>query len=539
MMRAKPNSALLRVLAAWALFSAGQWMLMVAVAVYAIHVAGPAGVGVVTVARLLPALFTAPVAGSLLDRYDRSRVVSVACAIQLFAAIAVATLVLMGFGLVALVVPLAVISGATTPTRPALQSILPALAQTPTELTRATAVWSVVDNGGYLVGAGLGGLLLAVTSTGNVVALAAVLLGVTAALAMSLPASRASTSAAIESTDDERESGLSDLLAGLRAVRRTPTLHAPFAIFVGALVLEGATDVLLVALAIDTLGLGNGGPGLLCLVWGAGGVVGGAVLLLLVSRAGYGRAFAIGALLFGAVLAVTGYGGVAVAIIAMVPLGLGFALIEGSIMGVIPRLADDAVIGRVYGVCEVSYAGFGALGAVIAPLLLHLVGVPGTFAVLGVAYLAVVLAVIRQLGRLDQGEQVAERVRGLLHGVPFLTPLPLPQLERLVRGARPVALQAGDVPLRAGDVGEDFFVIDQGEVEIVEYNRKCGPGTGFGEIALLRDVPRTATVRAIGDVQLWAVDRPAFLTAVGAVDAVRTAADDVVTDHLSRTSPDS
>jgi hypothetical protein len=369
--------------------------------------------------------------------------------------------------------------------------------------------------------------------------LAAILIGLTAALAASLPATRASAPLDVGSTGDESDSGLSDLLAGLRAVRRTRPLHAPFAILVGALVLEGATDVLIVALAIDQLGLGNGGPGLLCLVWGVGGVVGGALLLLLVSRAGYGRAFAIGAVLFGAVLAVAGYGGAAVAIIAMAPLGVGFALIEGAIMGVIPRFADDAVIGRVYGVCEVSYAAFGALGAVIAPLLLHLVGVSGALLTLGVGYLVVVVAVNSRLSRLDRGEQVAERVRALLHGVPFLTPLPLPQLERVVRGARPITLHAGDVPLHAGDVGEDFFVIDEGTVEVVEYERKCGPGTGFGEIALLRDVPRTATVRALEDVRLWAVDRSAFLTAVGAADAVQTAADEVVADHLSRTGPDS
>jgi MFS family permease len=537
-MGTRPNGALLRVLAAWALFSAGQWMLMIAVAVYAIHAAGTGGVGVVTVVRLLPAMFAAPVAGNLLDRHDRSRVVSLACATQLLAAIAAAVVVIADAGLIALIVPLAVISAASTPTRPALQSILPALARTPAELTKATAVWSGVDNAGFLAGAGLGGLLLAVTGPGNVVVLSAILIAVTVALVVSLPATRASAPADTLSTDDESEVERSDLLAGLRAVWHTPALHAPFAVFVGALVLEGATDVLLVALAIEKLGLGNGGPGLLCVVWGAGGVIGSAVLLVVVRRAGYGRAFVIGAVMFGVLLAVSGYGGVAVAITAMVPVGLGFALVEGSMMGVIPRLADDAVIGRVYGVCEVSYAGFGALGAVIAPALIDLVGVAGTLAVLGIGYVLIVVAFVPRLSRLDRGEQVAARVRDLLHGVPFLTPLPLPQLERLVRGARPVTVCAGEVAVRAGEVGEDFFVIDAGQVEVVESGRLCGPGSGFGEIALLRDVPRTATVQALGEVRLWAVDRSAFLTAVGAVDDVRSAADEVVAEHLSRSGPD-
>jgi MFS family permease len=140
------------------------------------------------------------------------------------------------------------------------------------------------------------------------------------------------------------------------------------------MVLEGTTDVQVVALAIDRLHLGNGGPGVLYLVWGAGGVAGSAVLLRIVRRTGYGRALLVGSLVFGLLLAVAGVGGVALVIAVMLPVGLGFALVEGSVMGVIPRLADDAVIGRVYGVTELLYSGAAAVGAALAPALIAWLG---------------------------------------------------------------------------------------------------------------------------------------------------------------------
>jgi hypothetical protein len=314
----------------------------------------------------------------------------------------------------------------------------------------------------------------------------------------------------------------------------TRALHGPFLLLAGLLVLEGATDVQLVALALDRLRLGDGGPGLLYLVWGVGAVIGSAVLLRIVRRTGYGRALVVGALTFGALVAVAGIGDAVVAVAVMLPVGLGFALVEGAVMGVIPRLADDAVIGRVYGVSELLYAGMAAVGASLAPALIAWRGIGGSMVVIGTAYAVLALATWRRCARLDRGQQRATRVRGLLHEVAFLTPLPLPQLERLVRAARPVTVAAGDVVVATGEPGSEFFVIETGDVDVIEYGRRMGPGEGFGEIALLRDVPRTATVTARSEVHLWAVDRGPFLAALGASDDALATASGVVDRHLSR-----
>ena len=501
------SSALVRVLAAWALFSSGQWMVMVALGVYAYDRSGAGGVAAVTVARLLPSVLVAPVVGALVDRVDRARVVAGACVLQTLAVAALAACVWQEGAMVVVAVVTALAAAAGTPVRPALQAILPALARTPAELTRATAGWGAVDSVGFLAGAGLGGLLVAVVGSGAVLAVSAASALVTTLVIVGLPSTRAT----VAGDDGDDSSGV---LAGLRVVARTRLLHAPFALFVGLLLLEGATDVLLVALAIDELGLGSGGPGLLYAAWGAGGLLGSAVLLAVVRRAGYGRALLLGAAVFGTVLGLSGVGGAAVVVVAMVPVGLGFGLVESAMMGVVPRLADDAVIGRVYAVCEVLYAGVAALGAVLTPLLIHLVGVRGGLAVTGAAYALLALGSAYPCLRLDRGEQRAHRVRELLHGVPFLALLPLPQLERLVRTARPVDVPAGAEVFHLGDVGDEFFVVETGAIDVTEFGRRLGPGDGFGEVALLQDVPRTSTVLARQDATLWAVGRAPFLAAV-------------------------
>lgn len=67
--------------------------------------------------------------------------------------------------------------------------------------------------------------------------------------------------------------------------------------------------------------------------------------------------------------------------------------------------------------------------------------------------------------------------------------------------------------------------------------RHLGPGRSFGEIALLRDVPRTATVRATTDAELQMLDRDTFIAAVTSHAPSRKAADRLVTSRLATARP--
>jgi MFS family permease len=525
-----PTGPLAALLGAWLLAYTGSWAFTIAVAVYAFDRSGAGAVAAVTAARLLPAVLAAPVTGRLVDRGERGRVVAWACLMQAACVGVVATLVFARSSLVLIVVLSAIGSAAATALRPALQASMPALAGTPEELTRATAWWSVIDNGGFLLGAGAGGAAIALVGAGSVVGAAAVLMAMAGAVAVTLPS--VSATSADEPGDDAE--GLSSLLAGLRAVASSPTLRGPFAIFAGLLLLEGTTDVQLVELSLGKLHLGNAGPGVLTAVWGAGGLLGSALILPLVRRRGYGLALAAGSIVFAGGLALAAINAIPIAIGAMIPAGIGFALVEIAVMALVPRLADDAIVGRVYALSEVLYAGAAGVGALIAPSLISTLGVDGSLAAVGIAFGAGAIVAQRTFARLDYGQEEAGRVRELLRGVSFLAPLPLPRLERLVRAARPVTVPAGATVIRAGESGQEFFVVADGTVEIVEYGRRQGPGSGFGEIALIRDVPRTATVRAATDVSLLALTRAVFIGAVSGHGDATQLADAMVAEHLAR-----
>ena len=91
-------------------------------------------------------------------------------------------------------------------------------------------------------------------------------------------------------------------------------------------------------------------------------------------------------------------------------------------------------------------------------------------------------------------------------------------LERLALRVVPVTVDAGVDVIREGDPGDRFYVIDEGRVHVLgeSVEAELGAGEWFGEIALLGDVPRTATVRTITAVRLFALDRTDFLEAVAA-----------------------
>ena len=530
-MRARlPSGPIAALLGSWFLVGIGGFAFLVAVAIYAFVEDGTRGVAVVTVARFLPAMFAAPFAGQLIDRVNRARLASGSCALQALAYGGTAALVLAGQSLIGILVLVGVGGVAAGLTRPALQTSMPALARSPAELTRATATWSALFNAAVLVGTGLGGLAIAAFDPGPVMAASAIAAGAAAVMAAGLP-----SVTAMASDDSARHEGA--LTGGLRALVEIPALRVPFAIFGALLVLNGTTEVQLVDLALDDLDMGLSGFGILLAVWGAGGIIGSAMLLALIRRRGYGLAMGLGALLFGVALALTGADGVPLAVVAMVPVGMGFGLVIAAAMGLVPLLADDAVAGRVYGLYELLYAATGVLGALVASALIGWLGAPGSLAAVGLAFALLAVAAWSALVRLDVGQEEASRVRELLRGVPFLRPLPLPRLERLVRNARPVLAATGETIITEGEPGEDFYAIESGTVDIVGHGRTQSDGEGFGEIALLKNIPRTTTVRALSDLRLRALSRSAFIAAITQHGDAESMAYAVVDEHLARATP--
>jgi len=503
---------------------------MIALAVYAFDRSGVGSLAAVTAARLVPAMLAAPLAGTLVDRGNRARVVTAACVLQA-ASFAGAAILIESDAPLGTVLGLAAISGiAGTAARPALQALMPALARSPAELTRATALWSATDSAAFLLGSGVGGLAIAATGIVAIVVVGVVAVGLAAVFAVGLPT-------VVPTAADEpglSEGPLRAALAGMRALVDARDLRVPFGLFAVLLLLQGMSDVQLVGLAIGPLRMGSGGPGELYAIWGVGGLIGSGVMLRLVRRRGYGLALIVGVVAFGGALGLAGADGTGLAVVAMIPVGIGFSLVETAVMALVARLADDAVIGRVYAVSELLYTGVAGIGAIVAAPLIDAVGLTGSLGLVGGAFAAAGVLSWRVAARLDAGQEDAGIVRELLRGLPFLGRLPLPRLERLVRQARPVGFGAGETIIRIGDHGDDFFVIEDGVVDVVEYARQMGPGEGFGEIALLRDIPRTATVRAQTAVRVRSLGRPVFISAVTQHEDAGREASAVVEAHLAR-----
>jgi cAMP-dependent protein kinase regulator len=128
--------------------------------------------------------------------------------------------------------------------------------------------------------------------------------------------------------------------------------------------------------------------------------------------------------------------------------------------------------------------------------------------------------------------------RAALLATPVFGQLPQPTLERMIERMTLVDLAPGAVLFCEGEPGATMYVVADGEV-IVESNAhelaRLGPGTFFGEIALVTDLPRSATVRAVGRVELLAIDRD-LLSASGVIPALLGFVRARLVDRIARTS---
>ena len=529
------NAQMRRLHLAWLATSLGVWGGALALGIYAYGRGGPAAVGVMALLRALPGAPVAPFLAVVVDRVSRRRVMLVSsvarAAIMLAIAAAAATDASLGV-IYALVVVLAVVSPAY---RPAFMTLLPRVAKTPGELASANVASSLVLNAGFLIGALLTGLLLGVASAEVVFA------GLGAAFAAAvLPLLRVEPDPPPEPDPDARP--VTEMLAGFRTVAGDPGLRELVLIGSALTFVDGAIDVLVVVAAFSFLDVGEAGAGYLSAVWGLGCVAGGAVVLALLGRGRLVDGITAGALVLGAGAALTGaVPAVVAAIVGLLVFGVGYTLVEVAVPTLQQRLAADHVLGRVSGVTEATTVTATALGALAAGLLADAIGARGALIATGALLPALVLLRRARLARLEAGAPVAEREYGLLRSHPIFAPLPIAETERLALALEELHPVAGQQIIVQGDPGDRFYLIVEGRLDIHRdgvYRRTRGPGEGVGETALVRDVPRTATVTAHMNTVLLALDRDSFLAAVTSQPPARRATERIAAERMGPVTPD-
>jgi MFS family permease len=516
---------------AWAGSILGGWAYLVALGVYAYDQGGAAAVGIVGLIRLVPAALAAPFTSSLVDRYSRVGVM-VTSDVARFALMLVAAGVIAADGPAAVVYATVAVSQVVgTVFRPAQSALLPGLVRTPSELTAANVASSTIESIGTFLGPALGGLLLAVSSTQVVFAANAATFLWSAMLVLALrgreePHERGE---APDAADTERA-----VLAGIATIAREPTLRTLVGLYAAQTLVAGALNVLVVVTAFELLDLQAAGVGLLYAAIGVGGLIGGFVALLLAGGGRLARDFAIGLALFGLPLALVGGAPVTVlVVIALGVLGIGNSIVDVNALTIMQRAVPDAVLGRALGALDGLLLGALGLGALLAPVLIAAIGAEASLVVVGLILPGLALLTRPKLRMLDR-TTAAPEATALLRRVPMLAALLEPVVERLAREAVDVAIPAGTPIVREGEAGDRFYVVRSGTVDIL--GRTFGPGSGFGEIALLRDVPRTATAMAVTDVELVALERGPFVAAVTGHAPAAAAADTVVAARLGALS---
>jgi len=505
------NTALLRVLAAYLLFILTEYAVWIAMLVFAYNRGGTAVAGLVAVAQLAPAAVVAPVAASLADR--RSPVVMLAGGYLAQVAGMAGTAAAIGAGAPLAAYAAAVFaSTAVTATRPAQSALIPSLAATPDQLTAANVVAGWLEAAGAAAAGLLVGVLISLAGVGSVFAVCAGL-GLVAAL---LVAGLRATPLAAEG-DADPDASTAGVAEGLRLAARQPRLRLMLALLTADAVVVGALDLLVVILALTVLGRPPSWAGYLQFAFGAGAVLAATVSALLVGRR-LGGPILAAALGFSGALAAVAFGpGLAGTVILLVVAGAGHLLLEVATRTLLQRSVPPRLIGRIFGVLEgFTMAGL-AVGALLVPALAHLGG--SQLAVLGVAAVLPLAAVAggRAVFRLDAGTAVPVVEIALLRSLPLFAELPAPAIEGLAAALRPVRLEAGAVLIRQGDPGDAYFAIAAGELDAEQdghFLGRYGRGDGVGEIALLRAVPRTATVTAHTAATVYQLDRDLFLTAV-------------------------
>jgi MFS family permease len=494
----------------------GDRAYIVAVAVYAYQQGGPVAVGIVGAVRSLAMAFSYPLAATLADRHSRRRV-------MLVSDLVCATLAWSGAAVIAMDGPAAlvytlVVSTAVAATcfRPAQAALLPSLARDPSELTAANVVSSTIESVGFFAGPALAGLMLAVADVQAVFVMNAVSFLWSALFVIRLSTPRPRLEAG-EGSERERETFVAHAAVGFRAILGDRTLRLIVGLFCAQTVVAGASAVFVVAIALGLLDLGQAGVGYLEAVFGLGALVGGFAALVLAQRSRLALDFGIGVLLWSApLLAIAAWPTVESAVLAMTIMGLGNSLVDINAFTIVQRAVPDAVMGRVFGALESALIAAMALGALLMPLLIETVGLRAGLTIVGAAVGALMLLGVAGLNRVD-ATVLAPAGLGLLRGISIFAPLPETIIERLARALIPIDAAAGAVVIEEGDEGDRVYLIEEGTVVVSKegsWVAELGPGDIFGEIALLRDVPRTATVTASTDVRLQALERDVFISAV-------------------------
>lgn len=530
------NPDLRRLTLAWAALVLAGSGYQIGLLVVAFRSGGQRDVAIALAVQILPPALIGPFTSVLGDRVARVPLMVSVDAVRCLCTGAVALAVASGGSLALVLVLGAPGALCSTTYGPAVRGLLPSLAREPQELTAANVVESGIEHAGLLVGPGLAGLILAVAGPEWTFAGSAVMFALSGLAVAGLRRGR----------ERPRSTGVRsgwrvELFAGVSAVARDGRLKLLVGLYAAVAVAGGALQVFTVVIAHRLAGLGDPGVGELTAVVGVGGLLGTVAVAGVATRRRLSVVVALAFGLWGGGLALIGLVPArAVAFPGLVLVGIGNVAGDVGLVTLLQRIVPEEVVSRVFGLLQSVMAMAVVLGALVAPALVLGLGTRGALVLTGCLLPVILVVGWSRLRSADALHEDALARASLLSSTELFAPLPAPTIAGLAANLAPVAVAQGRTVIREGDPGDSFYLIADGVVDVTvggEHVRTQGPGEAFGELALLRDVPRTATVTARTAVRLYSLDRGPFLAAVTGHPESVAAADVLIATRLGSAGP--
>jgi MFS family permease len=516
-----------RVELAWGASITAEWTHFVALGVFAYTAGGTSAVGIAGLVRMLPAAVVAPFAATLGDRFRRERFL-VAVSLLGTAALGGSAVAFFVGRSQAVVFALAGVVGiSSTLFRPALQAILPSLARTPEELIAANGASSTLESLGTLVGPLLAGVLVTVADPGVVFIVGGAVLLVAAGLLL-----RVNVEGRIQATAESAPTR-ELLVEGFRIVGREPKPRLIIGLITAQGFVRGCLNVLIVVGAFRVLHRGDGAVGYLTAALGVGGLLGAFSAMRLEGKR-LAVPLGVALVFWGLPIALTAaWPNFAAALILLAVVGAANSIEDVAGFTLLQRIVRDDVLTRVLGLTWGLVMGAVGLGSIAATAIVALIGPRTSFVIVGAILPVLTIAVWGLLVRIDREVLAPTAELALVDIVPLFAPLSIAAKEHLAARLIEVPAAPGEVVIRTGDHGDRFYIVADGALQVTNGREaSIGAGDFFGEIALIRDVPRTATVTATAPSRLYALEREDFLAAVTGHSAVRTAGEAVVRERL-------
>jgi MFS family permease len=523
------NENVRRVELAWGAAIAAEWAHFVALGVFAYGHGGTSAVGIAGLVRLLPAALVAPFAASFGDRFRRERFLLATALVgsASFAASAAGAFA----GNRVLVFAFAAVAGvSSTLFRPALQALLPSLVRTPGELIAANAATSTIESIGTLAGPLLAGVLVSVADVGIVFVVCSATLLVGALLL-----GRVRVESRVALTTGRDGGGAREMIAaGFRSVTRSANTRLVVGLIIAQTFVRGALNVLIVVVVFRVLDGSAADVGYLTAAIGVGGLI-GAIGAMTLRGSRLAVPFGVALVFWGVPIAlIAPKPSFAAALLLLAVVGAANSVEDVTVFTLLQRIVPDETLTRVLGLVWGVAMGGVAIGSIAAPAIVAAIGPRAAFVVVGAILPVLAFLSYRRLVEIDKTIVPSAELE-LIDRVPMFAPLSIAVKELVASRLVPETVPAGDVVIRSGDAGDRFYIVGDGELEIDAdgLHATARRADYFGEIALLRDVPRTATVRATVDSRLYTLRRDDFLAAVTGHSAAHAAGQEVADARLA------